>query len=176
MTDVKFMKDTFIKHPKADWGVGRVVADSGKDSVIAVFEKVGLKTISLSHVTPLVVNYESEIGRDKFNDFLRLRVYFNEKFEDIYHDVKSRVPHHLVIIENGTYFEVINEDAEKCRSLYGWKVYSRAKGQALTGFPTDMKNIFFDLEDRNISYVLVSQVTHNVKNIERQITRIFSSD
>jgi len=172
---MKFSKDTFIKHPKVDWGVGRVISDSTSEFVSAIFEKVGLKTILLSHVTPLVVNYETEVGRNKFNDTLKLRMYFDESFEDIYKDIKSKAPSHLVIIENGTYYEVINDDAEKCKEIYGWKVYSRAKNQPLTGFPIGNKNVFYDLESRKISYVLVSQLSHNTKNIERQVDRVFSA-
>ena len=171
----RYLKDTFIKHPKVDWGVGRVVSDSSSESVSAVFEKVGYKTIHLSHIVPLVVNYDSEIGRNKFNDLIKLRVYFTETFEDIYKDIKSKAPNHLVIIENGTYYEVINDDAETCRKLYGWKVYSRAKNQALTGFPIGSKNVFHNLEDKMISYVLVSQLSHKTKNIERQVDRIFTA-
>ena len=172
---MKFLKDTLIKHPKVDWGVGRVIKDASSESVTAIFEKVGLKTILLSHVTPTIVNYELEIGRNKFNDLLKLRLYFDESFEEIYNDIKSKAPNHLVIIENGNYYEVINNDAEKCRELYGWKVYSRTKNQPLTGFPIENKNVFFDLQDRKISYVLVSQVSHKTKNIERQVDRIFSA-
>jgi MutS domain I len=172
---IKYTKDTFVKHPTADWGIGRVVADSSKESVSAVFEKVGYKTIKLSLIEPLIVNYESEIGRNKFNDFIKLRIYFSETFEDIYNDLKSKAPEHLVIIENGTYFEVINDDAEKCRTLYGWKVYSRAKNQALTGFPVAYKSVFYDLEGKKISYILVSQISHKTKNIERQVDRIYTA-
>jgi len=172
---MKFLKDSFIKHPKVDWGVGRVIKDASSESVTAIFEKVGLKTILLSVVTPIVVNYESEVGRNKFNDLIKLRLYFDESFEDIYNDIKSKAPNHLVIIENGTYYEVINEDAEKCRQIYGWKVYSRAKNQPLTGFPVERKSVFFDLQDKQISYVLVSQVSHKTKNIERQVDRIFTA-
>ena len=169
-----FKKDSFIRHPTANWGVGRVDIDSSKESVSAVFELVGYKTISLHHVTPIQVNYEYEIGRNKLNDLIKLRVYFDERFEDIYNDIKSKVPTHLVIIENGTYFEVINDDAELCRKLYGWKVHSRVNGQSLTGFPTVNKSVFYDLESKKISYVLVSQLTHQTKNIERQVDRIFN--
>lgn len=172
----KFAKDTFIKHPKVDWGVGRVIADSSSESVTAIFEKVGLKTLLLSHVIPLTVNYETEVGRSRFSDLLTLRIYFDETFEDIYRDIKSKAPNHLVIIENGTYYEVINSDAEKCRELYGWKVYSRAKNQPLTGFPIANKTVFYDLQDKNVSYVVVSQLSHKTKNIERQIDRVFSSN
>jgi MutS domain I len=172
---MKFLKDSFIKHPKVDWGVGRVIKDTSSESVTAIFEKVGLKTILLSAITPIVVNYESEVGRNKFNDLIKLRLYFDESFEDIYNDIKSKAPNHLVIIENGTYYEVINEDAEKCRQIYGWKVYSRAKNQPLTGFPVERKSVFLDLQDKQISYVLVSQVSHKTKNIERQVDRIFTA-
>ena len=171
----KFLKEAFIKHPKVDWGVGRVVSDSTSESVTAIFEKVGLKTILLSHVTPLEVNYETEVGRNKFNDLIKLRLYFDETFEDIYHDIKRKAPNHLVIIENGTYYEVINDDAEKCRKIYGWKVYSRVQNQPLTGFPTASKSVFYDLEEKKISYVLVSQVTHKTKHIERQVDRVFTA-
>lgn len=100
---------------------------------------------------------------------------FDEPFEDIYRDIKSKALNHLVIIENGAYYEVINDDAEKCRHIYGWKVYSRAKNQQLTGFPIGIKSIFYDLESRKVSYVLVSQLSHNRKNIKRQVDRVFSA-
>ena len=169
----KYKKGSFIRHPTADWGIGHVVQDSNSESVVAVFEVGGYRTISLSHVTPLVVNYDDEIGRNKLDDQIKLRLYFAERFEDIYDDIKKKIPDHLVIIENGTYFEVINDDAEKCRKIYGWRVYSRVNGQSLTGFPIGSKNIFYDLESKKIPYVLVSQLSHKTKNIERQVSRIF---
>lgn len=169
----KYKKDSFIKHPTAKWGIGRVVEDSNKDSVSAVFELGGLRTISLKVIKPLVVDHDNEVGRNKLDDLIKLRVYFDESFEEIYNDIKSKVPKHLVIIENGKYFEVINDDAELCRKIYGWKVYSRVNHQSLTGFPLANKTVFYDLESKRISYVLVSQLTHNVKNIERQVDRIF---
>jgi hypothetical protein len=172
---VKFSKDSFIRHPKVDWGVGRVISDSSSESVTAIFELVGIKTIMLSQVLPIVINYESEVGRIKFNDLIKLRLYFDESFQDIYNDIKSKAPKHLVIIENGAYYEVVNDDAEECRKLYGWKVYSRARNQPLTGFPVGSKNTFYDLESKKISYILVSQTSHKTKKIERQVDRIFTA-
>lgn len=172
---MKFIKHSLIRNPTANWGVGLVVSDSTNESVIACFEFVGLKTISLSHVSPLVVDYANEIDRSQFNDLIKLRLYFNESFENIYNDLKNKAPNHLVIIENGKYYEVINVDAENCRKLYGWKVYSRTKNQSLTGFPVGNKGVFYDLESNHISYILVSQLCHKTKNIERQVDRIFTA-
>ncbi len=103
-----------------------------------------------------------------------MSLYLDESFEVIYSDIKSKAPNHLVIIKNGTYYEVINDDAEKCRELYGWTIYSRSKNQPLTGFPVFSKKVFYDLEAKHISYVLVSQISHKAKNIERKVERIFS--
>ena len=71
---------------------------------------------------------------------------------------------------------MLYKDAELMSKLYGWTVCERSERQPITGFKDDMTYIFRDLRNKNISYVLVSQITKKtIDKIERKVSEIFHS-
>lgn len=169
-----FKKGDFIEHPKREWGYGLVTEDQQGNQLKVNFPSVGLKTISLEHITVKRAECTFEIKNDLVDSIIKNRIYIDEPFSEIYQDLKTKFSNHLIIIENGIYYEVLFKDAELMSGLYGWKVYERSQGKPITGFKDDMTYIFRDLRNKNISYVLVSQVTHKSKDkIERKVSEIF---
>ena len=173
-----FKKGDYIKHPnpKVDWGVGIVQADCRKGAVSleAVFSKVGLKSISLDLVIPVLLDASSLSVNQVTEAAVKSRVYFDEPFADIFQDLKSKLKDFVVIIENGVYYEVLYEDAELFGNMFGWTVYERSPGQPLTGFPLTMEKVWPELKSRHIPYVVVSQIPSTTTNkICRQVREIF---
>jgi len=169
-----YKKGNIVEHPNADWGQGVVLEDSDGIIVKISFEKVGVKTISLQYVQPVVVDTDivSDIEVRRITD--ANRVYVGEFFIDIFQDIKSKYPEHLVIIQNGCYFEVFEQDAEYFSEMYGWKIYERQIDVPMTGFPEDAKKVWEDLKNNNQPYVVVSQLPQKrLGKIERSISAIF---
>jgi hypothetical protein len=173
----QFKKGDFIEHPKAEWGYGLVLENQKGNQLKVNFPSVGIKTISLEHVNVRPVECPDNIKIELTDSVIMNRIYYAEPFSDIYDDLKQKLKDHVVIIENGIYFEVIYKDAELMSKLFGWTIYERSEGQPITGFKNDMKYIFRDLRYKNISYVLVSQITHkSLDKIERKVSEIFHSN
>jgi len=102
------------------------------------------------------------------------RVYIGDSFFDIFQDIKSKYPNHLVIIENGRFFEAFEKDAEVLSKKYGWKVYERQIGVSMTGFPVEAHKIWGDLRSEKIPFILVSQLPKKDQGkIHRSISDIF---
>ena len=51
---MNFIKGDFIKHPKMDWGIGKI-EEVGKKTITVLFERVGRKKLSLEYATPLLL-------------------------------------------------------------------------------------------------------------------------
>ena len=111
-------KGTVIKHPTADWGKGIVLESAFNNTIQVRFEKVGLKTLSLEYVKPVILKNDSPVTEDELDRIKgKERIYLNEKFIDIFNDIKSKYPKHLIFIQNGYYAEILFEDAEACSKL-----------------------------------------------------------
>ncbi len=169
-----YKKGNIVSHPKMDWGQGVVMENSDEKTVEVLFEKVGRKKLSLLHVTPRLIDTTIlpaiEIKRLEVND----KIYEGIHFVDIFNYVKSVYPDHLVIIENGCYFEVIEEDAQYLSQLYGWTIYERQHGVLMTGFPENAKNIWNDLVVLEKPYLIVSQLPNtDNSNIKRKIMEVY---
>jgi hypothetical protein len=168
-TQFRFRKGDLVRHPKEslNWGIGTVLEDSTSVDVSVFFENGGRRNLQLSIIDLIkVLEPNLEIA-------LKLRIYLNEPFQDIYDDLKSKLPGHLVIIENGTYFEVLNDDAVLCQKNYGWKIFSRTKNQNLTGFPITQSFQFQRLTKDGLSYVIVCQIEHGTPEaIPRRVKRV----
>ena len=168
---MNFIKGDFIKHPKMDWGIGRVEG-TDKKIITVLFEKVGHKKLSLEYVTPILVDKTSinySFDDDKIN--ISTKVY-TKSFIDIYDDIKSVYKNHLVIIENGCYYEVLQEDAEYISDIYGYKIWEQSTDVYKTGFPIASKQIWDDLEMDAKPYIIVSQLkTQSGKNINRIVSK-----
>ena len=163
-----------VEHPKADWGRGIVLEDSDGSTVKIGFEKVGVKTISLQYVQPIVVDTATVSDTEVKRIAEKGRVYVDEPFVDIFQDIKSKYPEHLVIIENGYYFEVFEQDAEYFSNMYGWKIYERQIDVPMTGFPDGAEKVWIELKNSHKPYVVVSQLSNPKRgNIQRTISEIF---
>jgi hypothetical protein len=171
---VDYKKGNVVKHPKADWGRGIVLEDSDGSTVKIGFEKAGVKTISLQYVQPVVVDTASVPDSEVKRIAEKSRVYIDEPFVDIIQDIKSKYPEHLVIIENGCYFEVLEQDAEYFSNMYDWKIYERQTDVPMTGFPENAKNVWIDLKNLHKPYVVVSQLPNPKRGkIQRTISEVF---
>ncbi|MEA2017144.1 MAG: hypothetical protein U9N59_01740 [Campylobacterota bacterium] len=108
------------------------------------------------------------------NTFISKNKLFNNMtFKDIYDILKSIYPSYIIIIENGYFFEVLEDDAESLSDVYGWEIYERQKGIKTTGFPDNAEQIWKDLEYEKQPYIIVSQLKNNSKPIDRKISRIY---
>ncbi len=169
-----FKKGDFIEHPKKEWGYGLVLENQQGNILKVNFPNVGIKTISLEHVKVTLAECPDNFQVKIADSAIMSRIYYSEPFGDIYHDLKQKLNDHVVIIENGYFYEVLYKDADLMSKLYGWTVFERSEGQPITGFINQMTYIFSDLKDKNISYVLVSQITHKTTDkIERKVSEIF---
>ena len=164
-----------VKHPNQnlDWGVGVVLNDDDGTSVQVCFSTVGVKTLSLQHVKPIIIENPSEHVAKAKEIIAKNRVYIGDSFLDIFHDIKSKYPHHLIIIENGRFFDALEQDAEVLSEKYGWKIYERQTGVAI-GFPVDARKIWEDLRNQKIPYIVVSQLPKNERlGLQRSISEVF---
>ena len=171
---MKYLKGSVVKHPKADWGKGLVLEDTSGPTIKIRFKKVGLKTLSLQHIEPILLD-DQKVSEVEVVRLAQMgRVYIDETFKDIYDDIKSRYPSHIVVIQNGYYFEVLENDAEYFSRKYGWKLYERQAGVTITGFPDQVQKAWRDLRETNTPYILVSQLDKlEGGKVVRTITEIF---
>ena len=173
---MEYKKGSIVKHPNNDlaWGHGVVMKDSDEITIQICFAKVGLKTLSLQHIKPILVDKTIEAETEALEIIAKNRIYVDEPFVDIFQDIKSKYPNHLVIIRNGCYFEVFEHDAEKLSKMYGWKIYERQIGFPMTGFPEDTQKIWKDLRALKIPFIVVSQLPKEVMGkIQRSISEVF---
>ena len=171
---MKYKKGTVVRHPKADWGKGVVLEDTNGPTIRIRFEKAGQKTLSLQHIEPIVLNDHPVDDVEVVRLEQMGRVYIDETFKDIYDNIKSRYPDHKVIIQNGYYFEVLEEDAEFFARVYGWKLYERQTGVTITGFPDQVEKAWRDLRTAKTPFIVVSQLDQREGGkVQRTITEIF---
>lgn len=171
---MRYEKGNIIAHPNMDWGHGTIMENSDGKTIQVLFEKVGRKKLSLQHVKPILLDADlisdTNINRLEINH----KIYVDISFIDIFIDIKSKYTDHLVIIENGCYYEILNEDAEYLSKLYGWTIYERQLGIPMTGFPDNAKNIWDDLVSLGKPYLIVSQLpTASNNKIKRKITEVY---
>lgn len=119
---------------------------------------------------------QKNIGIDEeVIDKTKTKVYTGS-FIDIYNDIKSTYKDYLVIIENGCYFESLQEDAEYLSNTFGYKIFEQSYGVLKTGFPLESKQIWKDLLALGKPYIIVSQLkTQSGQNIDRIITEVSPS-
>jgi hypothetical protein len=170
---MKYLKGGWVEHPVEDWGKGVVLEDADGPTVTISFETVGIKTLDLRYVEPQIISAalasEEKIEQLKASS----RLYFNESFLDIYRDIKISFPGHIVIIQNGFFFEALESDAEYLRSLFGWKIHARGNA-SVTGFPDQAVSVLKKLRSLQQPFAIVSQLPpQKTGKIERQITEIF---
>ena len=94
-------------------------------------------------------------------------------FIKIKRKIKDDRPNHLVIIQNGYFYEVLNEDAIFFKGEFSYNTFER-NGSTITGFPIHSNQVFQDLKDMEKSYVLVGQLPKgDASKIQRVIADIF---
>jgi len=170
---MKYKKGSIVLHPKMDWGKGIVKERSDGKTVQVLFEKVGMKNLSLKYVELIRLDETSvpDIDLDRID--IKNRIYRDKPFVDIFSEIKLYYPDHLVIIENGCYYEVLYSDADYLAALYGWTIYERQHNVPMTGFPDNAKNIWNDLESLGKPYLIVAQLSSSGNKVKRKITEIY---
>jgi len=174
----RYYKGQWVKHPKLlDWGRGVVLADSDEKKVEVTFENVGKKTVSLEHVQLKVVNDEIASKEEIKKLLARDRIYVGEKLREIYDDLKSIHHNALIIIECGSYYTLLEDDALFLQKTKNYQIYDQSSVSMGTGFPT--KNLDIRLaEFRKLGkpYVVVSQLPNKNPmkfDVERKVTEVF---
>jgi hypothetical protein len=172
----KYKKGQLIKHPnRSEWGIGVVIKDSDGSLLNVSFEIAGIKVLSLEYIEPEIVESvpisEVEFKRRVEKD----RIYVDEPFIDIYHDLKSKYPKHVVIIENGAYYDVLDKDALFFQKEFKYKIYDHAIDVMGVGFPIQgLSGVLEKLKGLLSPYIVVKQLPnpHQAK-IQRKVSEIF---
>jgi len=172
-------KGDLVEHPTLDWGRGLVLRDSDGRRVTVHFAKVGTKTLDLNYVALIAVDEDTigdsraESNRNKLA--IMSRSYTGDRFSDIYTDLKAKLPDHLVLIQSGFFYEILEDDAEYCRQKFNWVAYTRGSAELAVGFPINGVGVFEELRQVALPFVVVSQTaTTKGGDIERQVSEIFN--
>jgi len=97
-------------------------------------------------------------------------------FKEIKQSIKNDRPNHLVIIQNGYFYEVIDEDTNFFVNNFSYKAFER-KGVVVAGFPIHSQKVFSDLREMKQPFVLVSQLPKGEsKKVRRAISDIYDCD
>jgi len=145
-----------------------------KDEIDILPEFYSQKLPSKKHAQPILADSESVPNIAVKRIAEKSRVYVDEPFVDIFHDLKSRYPDHLIIIENGYYFEVFEQDAYFLSEEYGWKIIEQQIGVPKAGFPTNSRKVWDDLKQMQQPYIIVSQLPNpSGDKIQRTVGEIF---
>lgn len=174
----KYKKGQLIKHPnRPEWGIGVVIKDSDSTLLNVSFEVAGTKALSLEYIEPEIVE-SVPISEVEFKRRVeKYRIYVDEPFIDIYQDLKSKYPSHLVIIENGSYYDVLDKDALFFQKEFNYKIYDHAIDVMGAGFPIQgLSKILEKLKDLQSSYIVVRQLPNPSQGkIQRKVSEIFPS-
>ncbi|MBT6360165.1 MAG: DUF3553 domain-containing protein [Candidatus Thioglobus sp.] len=175
---IKYKKGYLVKHPKIDdWGIGVVIEDSNNETVSVSFKNVGKKSLSLKYVEPETVS-EDPLSEDEIRQFLQKdRIYCDEPFIDIYYDLKSTYPNHLILIEKGMYYRVLEDDALFFHKEFNYKTISHAIDIIGAGFPEwGLTAVLQKLRHKKHPYIVLSQLPNqnpSADKWERKVTEIF---
>jgi RNA polymerase-binding transcription factor DksA len=97
----------------------------------------------------------------------------NGTFKEIIQTIKRDRPNHLVIIQNGYYYEVLNEDADFFVDRFSYNTFDW-HGTTKTGFPIHSESVFSDLREMKQPFVLVSQLPKGEgKKVRRAISDVY---
>jgi len=114
----------------------------------------------------------SESEQSKANDWNMV----SGTFKEIKQDIKNDRPHHLVIIQNGYFYDVLGEDATFFVDRFSYNPYD-LNGVIRAGFPIHSKKVFSDLREMKQSFVLVSQLPKGEgKKVRRAISDVYDGD
>lgn len=103
---------------------------------------------------------------------------FYPPFQQIYEDIKGRYPEHLVIIENGRFYDAFHEDAEYIGSVRNYEVYDQwGNGIKKIGFPVrHAESVWEDLQNSDQPFIVVGQLLGRDEEgrVQRKINEIFN--
>ena len=174
----KYFKGQLIKHPnRPEWGIGVVIKDSDENILNVSFEIVGTKVLSLEYTEPEIVG-STPISEVEFKRRVeKHRIYVDEPFIDIYHDLKSKYPSHLVIIEKGMWYRMLEEDALFFQKEFKYQIVEHAIDVIGAGFPSwFLESLTKKLRKLEIPYLIVSQLPNpNNAKWQRKVSEIFPS-
>ena len=95
-------------------------------------------------------------------------------FTKISKDIKAKYPDHLVIIQNGCFYEVIDEDVDFFHNRFSFNTFQRFSN-LVTGFPIFSETVLCELKDMKKCFVLVSQLSERKNSkVQRAISEVFS--
>ena len=174
--DTIYKKGQLVKHPKKDdWGIGVVLKDCNGGTVDILFENEGVKVLSTEYVELVIIDSTPISEIDFKRRIEKNRVYVDEPFIDIYDDLKSKYPNHLVIIENGAYYDMLEKDALFFEKEFKYQIYDHAIDVMGAGFPIQgLPNILKKLRKLQSSYLVVNQLPNpNQGKIQRKVIEIF---
>ena len=98
----------------------------------------------------------------------------NGSFKEIVRQIKFDKPNHLVIIQNGYFYEILNEDATFFADRFSYSTFER-NGETVTGFPIHSERVLQDLKDMKKSFVLVGQLPKvDASKVQRVIIDIYN--
>jgi len=151
-----------------DYETGKVVefSDKVKDSlrVIAATFECRERCQQISNI--------SEFEHPDTNDWDMV----SGTFKEIIKTIKSDRHNHLVIIQNGYFYEVLDEDAAFFVDRFSYNTFDW-KGTTKTGFPIHSEKVFSDLREMKQSFVLVSQLPKKEgKKVRRAISDTYNGD
>jgi RNA polymerase-binding transcription factor DksA len=90
-------------------------------------------------------------------------------FIEIIQEIKKNRSNHLVIIQNGYFYEVLNEDATYFKNNFSYNTFER-HGATVTGFPIYSQNVIQDLKGLNKPFVIVGQLPNEASSkVQRAI-------
>ena len=97
-------------------------------------------------------------------------------FKEMIQTIKSDRPNHLVIIQNGYFYEVLDEDATFFVDRFSYNTFDW-RGATKTGFPIHSEKVFSDLREMRKSFVLVSQLPKGgSQKVRRAISDVYDGD
>jgi len=132
-----------------DYETGEIVefSDTVKNSlkVIAATFECRERCQQISNIS------QSEQSKDNDWDMV------NGTFKEIIQTIKSDRPNHLVIIQNGYFYEVLDEDATFFVDRFSYNTFDW-RGATKTGFPIHSEKVFSDLREMKKPFVVVSQL------------------
>ncbi|WPE18695.1 TraR/DksA C4-type zinc finger protein [Candidatus Thioglobus autotrophicus] len=114
----------------------------------------------------------SEMGQSNTNDWDVVK----GTFKEIIKSIKSDRPNHLVIIQNGYFYDILGDDAAFFVDRFSYNTYV-LNGVIRAGFPIHSKKVFLDLREMRQSFVLVSQLPKgDSQKVRRAISEIYDGD
>ena len=93
---------------------------------------------------------------------------------NIFTQLKTKYPEHLIFIQSGYFYELFGEDAKECNRLFGWKLVERCDLD-WTGVPCKAFKFKDELKSLNKPYIIVEQVVED-GYLKREIVERYPSE